>query len=302
MVAGKLFRLIDQRSWDAVRRASDMDEESIDLQLVSPMPELLSHWFPAADAAALARHVNAAIAEMCGSRPRRFIGIGMVPLQDPGRAARQLDEVKSLGLQGVEIGTHINGVPLGDASLDEFYAAAEEAGLAVMIHPLHPAGLERIGGRPELSAAAAFPLETALAATSLLTRGVPTRFPRLRLLISHGGGALPFILPRLRHARSLGGLFEAIFPDDPGRMAQAMFYDTIVYDARCLRFIADTIGTHGLVIGSDYPFSIKQPRPAHFACEALGVPIDFFEANARRLLGPATLIAEGTKATAVGSV
>ena len=201
MVGGKVFRVIDSRSWDAGRRMADMAGDDVDVQVVSPMPELLSHWFPADDADDLSRHINEEISGLCANDPRHFIGIGMVPMQEPKLAVKRMPGLKSLGLRGFEIGTHINGMALGDERLHEVYAAAEAANLAMMIHPLHPAGLDRMAGRPELAAVAAFPLETAFAAVSLMTAGIMERFPRLRIMLSHGGGALPWILPRLRHAR-----------------------------------------------------------------------------------------------------
>lgn len=287
IVGGKVFRTIDSRSWDADRRLQDMRSDDIDVQVVSPMPELLSHWFSADDADALSDHVNHAIAQLCSAHPESFIGIGMAPVQDPALAARRLAGIKALGLRGIEIGTHINGVALGDARMHEVYAAAEEADLAVMIHPLHPSGMERMAGRPELAAVAAFPLETAFAATSLLTHGITERFPNLRILLSHGGGALPWILPRLKHARALGPPLQDLFARDPGEMAKAFYYDTVLYDRLALRFLADQVGEERIVVGSDYPFSIKQDRPAQFAEQALGFSREKFTANAARFLNRA---------------
>jgi len=285
MVGGRLFRAIDSRSWDSARRRDDMAEDGVSMQVVSPMPELLSHWFPTADADDFCKHVNAALAELCAAHSTSFVALGMAPLQDPPLAAKRLHDVKAMGLRGVEIGTHVDGVALGDARLDEFYAAAEETGLAVMVHALHPAAMERIAGRPELAAVAAFPLETAYAATSLLTHGVMTRFPKLKIMLSHGGGALAFILPRLSHARALGGPIATLFPDDPATMARRLFYDTIVYDADALRFLADRVGANRLMIGSDYPFSIMQRQPVRFATQALGTDAEVLAQNAARFLG-----------------
>lgn len=265
MVDGQAFRIIDARSWDPERRLQDMVDDDVDVQVISPMPELLSHWFPAEDADALARHINGEIAAVCAAHPKSFLGIGMVPMQDIPLAVRRLADIKGMGLCGVEIGTHINGIALGDSRLDDFYAAAEAAELCIMTHPLHPAGLERMAGRPELSAVAAFPLETAFAATSLLTHGVTERFPRLRIMLSHGGGALPWILPRMRHAVSLGAPLQSLFVRDPAEMARQFFYDTVLYDPKSLHFLADMVGTENIVVGSDYPFTIKQDRPAQFA-------------------------------------
>jgi aminocarboxymuconate-semialdehyde decarboxylase len=285
MVGGKVFRVIDSRSWDAQRRIEDMSADDVDVQVVSPMPELLSHWFPADDADTLCRHINEGIAELCSSHSTQFIGIGMVPMQDTSLAVRRLEEIKSLGLRGIEIGTHINGIPLGDARLHEIYGAAEQTGLMMMVHPLHPLGLDRMGGRPELAAVAAFPLETAFAAVSLMTNGVTERFPKLRILLSHGGGALPWILPRLRRARAIGPPLDSLFPRDPGEMVKSFYYDTILYDDVALDYLLAKVGKDRLVAGSDYPFTIKQDRPAEFAEQALGIARETFANNARGLLG-----------------
>ena len=285
MVGGKVFRVIDSRSWDASRRIDDMAADDVDVQIVSPMPELLSHWFPADDADAISRHINEGIAELCSADPRRFIGIGMLPMQDPGLAVKRLEELKSQGLRGFEIGTHINGMALGDVQLQEVYAAAEQANLAILVHPLHPAGLERIGGRPELAAVAAFPLETAFAAVSLMTHGVMERFPKLRIMLSHGGGALPSILPRLKHARGIGPPLDSLFARDPAETVKAFYFDSILYDREALDYLLRKVGRDRILVGSDYPFTIKQDRPAEFAERALAMPRQEFTANARRWLG-----------------
>jgi aminocarboxymuconate-semialdehyde decarboxylase len=209
----------------------------------------------------------------------------MLPMQDTGRAVKCLDELISLGLCGFEIGTHINGVALGDARLHDIYAAAEQANLAVMIHPLHPSGLDRMGGRPELAAVAAFPLETALAAVSLMTNGVIQRFPKLRIMLSHGGGALPWILPRLKHAHTIGPPLDSLFGKDPEEIVKTFYFDSILYDKAALEFLANKVGRDQVVVGSDYPFTIKQDRPAEFAEQSLAMPRQSLATNARRWLG-----------------
>ena len=147
-----------------------------------------------------------------------------------------------------------------------------------------PFGLA-LGGRPELAAVAAFPLDTTFAAASLMTHGVLERFPKLRILLSHGGGALSGILPRLQHAYALGPPLQSLFAKDPAKIARSFYYDTILYDCSALQYLADKVAADRLVVGSDYPFTIKQDRPAQFAEQALPLARDAFSANARRLLG-----------------
>jgi len=282
MIGGKLFRRIDARSWDVGKRLSDMVEDGTDMQVLSPMPELLSHWLPPDDAEFLADVINDGIAGMIAQAPRNFAGIGMVCAQDVPRAVRQLQKVKALGFAAIEIGTHINGVALGSETLFPLYEAAEALDLGIFVHPLHPAGLERIGASPEFAATAVFPLETALAAVSLLAAGITERFPRLRVLLSHGGGALSWILPRMDFGWSLG--LKGQIKQPPSKIARQFWYDTILYDAASLSFLADAVGTDHIVVGSDYPFSIRQKQPGAFATTALGCEAVLAD-NAFRFLG-----------------
>jgi aminocarboxymuconate-semialdehyde decarboxylase len=268
IIAGKVFRRIDARSWDVDRRLSDMIDDGTDMQVLSPMPELLSHWLPANDAEYLADLMHEQIAGMVSRAPRNFAGIGMVCAQDVPRAIRQLQEIKTLGFAGIEIGTHINGVALGNDTLLPLYEAAEALDLAIFVHPLHPAGVERIGSGPEFAAIAAFPLETALASVSLLAAGIPERFPRLRILLSHGGGALSWILPRLEVGWSLG--LKGQMKRPPSETARQFWYDTILYDAASLSHLASAVGSDHILVGSDYPFTIMQKQPGAFAAGALG--------------------------------
>jgi aminocarboxymuconate-semialdehyde decarboxylase len=282
MVRGKVFRVIDSRSWNVARRQDDMGADGIDVQVLSPMPELLSHGLPVGEADDLSKIMNEQAARMIASSPGKFRGIGMAPMQDPELAAKRLEEVRALGLLGIEIGTHINGVPLGDERLDPVYAAAEALDLLIFVHPLHPAGLERIGGRREFAAMSAFPLETALATVSMLSARVLHRYPKLRVLLSHGGGAVPWIVPRIDFACSAGSLLKDYLPETAGDTLRRFWYDTITYDSAALIYLSERVGADRLVVGSDYPFTIRQPQPAVFARHALARTD--FAANASALL------------------
>jgi aminocarboxymuconate-semialdehyde decarboxylase len=281
MVRGKIFRKIDSRSWDVSRRLSDMNEDGIAGQVLSPMPELLSHWLPSEEADDLCKIVNEHISTMIGMAPSHFRGIGMVPIQNPELAAKRLEEIRTLGFLGVEIGTHVAGIPLGDARLDPFYAAAEALGLVILVHPLHPAGLERVGHPPELAAIATFPLETALAAASLLGGKVLQRFPGCRFLLSHGGGAACWIAPRIDFALTAIEALRIHLPETASETLKRFWYDTITYDDLALKYLAGRVGSGRLVIGSDYPFAIRQQKPAAFAERSL--PGVDFSANATML-------------------
>lgn len=285
MIDGRVFRQIDSRCWDVERRLGDMRADGVDVHVLSPMPELLSHWFEPEAGEALGDIINDDIARMIAAAPGRFSGIGMVCMQDAARALKQMERIKAAGFRGFEIGTHINGTPLGAQALWPIYEAAEALDLTVFVHPLHPAGVERIGATGEYGAVAAFPLETALAAVSLLAHGVMERHPRLRVLLSHGGGALPWILPRLDQGYGISAAMRKAMTEKPAALARRFWYDTIVYSENALRYMAQEVGEDHIVVGSDYPFSIKQDQPGAFAARALGATSPSLCANAEALLG-----------------
>jgi len=262
IIQGRNYRDIEYACWDATRRTQEMAGMDVGSQVLSPMPELLSYWLPAKPAQILARHINETIAEMVRAGPDCFHGLGMIPLQDLDLAIKELEYVvRSLGLRGVEIATNVNGVPLGHASLEPFFAAAESLGAAVFVHPLRPVGMDRLVGPANLEQVVAFPCETALAVASAITGGLMQRHPRLRIGFSHGGGAFGQVLPRLQLAWSSFAAVKAAVKEEPRAAARHMFYDTLVYDPTALRFLIDSFGLSQLMVGTDYPFAIMDREP-----------------------------------------
>jgi aminocarboxymuconate-semialdehyde decarboxylase len=257
-------------------------------QVLSPMPELLSYWFDPKDTVVLARYVNSYIGEMVARQPQRFLGFGMVPLQDPELAGRELERLRSCGLHGVEIGTNVNGRSIGDRMFDSFFAAAQALQMPVFVHPIRPAGVDRLVGPPSLAQSVGFPVESALTIATLITGGTLERHPRLQLAFSHGGGAFALVLPRLTHMwKTIPSLKESM-PQSPVELARTLFYDTLVYDQCTLRYLVELLGTTQLMLGTDYPFAIHEREPIH-RVEQLGLPEDcaagLIYRNAARFLG-----------------
>jgi aminocarboxymuconate-semialdehyde decarboxylase len=262
MLSGKVYRTVPDTSWDTTRRSADMDRLRVDRQVLSPMPELLSYWLDGEDGAALSRYLNEQIAAMVARAPNRFFGLGTVPLQDVDRAIAELEHLMgALGLAGVEIGTNIDGVVLGDLALEPFFAAAERLGAAIFVHPLRPCGMERLVGPPLLQQVLAFPGETGLAAASLLTSGTFARHPRLRIALSHGGGTLGSLLPRLRHAWQTFPALRDSVDGDPLESARRFWVDSLVYEQTALQQAIERFGRTQVMVGSDYPFAIADADP-----------------------------------------
>ena len=289
MLSGKVYRTVPDTSWDVARRVAGMDAQRVARQVLSPMPELLSYWLAGADGAALCRYLNEQIAAMVAREPGRFFGLGAVPLQDIDRAVAELEHLMGeLGLAGVEIGTNVDGVVLGHPSLAPFFAAAERLGAAIFVHPLRPCGMERLVGPALLQQVLAFPGETGLSAASLITSGTLARHPRLRIALSHGGGTLGALLPRLAHAwRTLPTLKESV-PDDPLQTARAFWVDSLVYEGDSIRRLIERFGESRVVVGSDFPFAIADADPVG-RIRALGLDARLedllFSQNALRWLG-----------------
>ena len=262
MIGGKNFREVSHHCWDTSERLKEMQAEGVNRQVLSPMPELLSYWFDLDDALAMCDHTNRTIGTMVASDPKHFYGLGMVPMQDPERAAREMARLKSdYGLLGIEVGTNINGTPIGDPRFEPVFAAAVEHDLAIFVHALHPAGLERVIGPPAMAALVAFPNENAFAVASLICGGMLTRYPKLRIAFSHGGGGFAMMLPRMMHGWHTMG--EALFEHSPLELARRLYYDTLVYDTPTLKYLIDTFGIEQLLVGTDYPFIIREKSPGN---------------------------------------
>jgi aminocarboxymuconate-semialdehyde decarboxylase len=288
MISGKLYRTVSDGSWSVPRRIEQMSEMRVTRQVLSPMPELLSYWLPLDDAKVLIRYLNEQIAEMLQAAPERFVGLGCVPLQDTDSAIGELQFLKSdLNFPGVEIASHVNGVSIGDARFEPFFAAAERLGAAIFVHALRPAGQERIvGAFPEQ--AVCFPGDVALACASMITGGIASRHPKLRIAFSHGGGTMSILMPRLVHAWNNFPKAKESLQESPATIARRFYYDELVFEPNAVRFLVETFGESQIVVGTDYPFALGDWKPLE-TLKTSGleerVLTGITSANARRFLG-----------------
>ena len=268
MIAGKNFRTVTDQCWSVARRVEDMDAETVGRQVLSPMPKLFSYGFEPGDTLDFCRYVNGVIVEMMQAAPQRFYGLGIVPLQDPELAAKELARIRADGLHGVEIGTNINGKSLGDPSLLPFFQEAERQGVPIFVHAQDPTEPARFSGPPLLGNLIGFPLENLLAATTLITGGVIERCPSLRVLFSHGGGGFAMALPRLDQGwRTM----EQWLPRLPSEYAANFYFDSLLYDRASIELIIAKFGAQRVTVGSDYPFVVREIPPGHHLHEVSGL-------------------------------
>jgi aminocarboxymuconate-semialdehyde decarboxylase len=209
-------------------------------------------------------------------------------LQDPDRAARELKELVTIpGMCGVEIPSSVGGRYLGDEFFLPFWAAAEEAGALVFIHPsTHGFGVPALDGF-YLWNSVGNPLETAVTAAHIAVSGVLERHPRLRVLLAHGGGALPALRGRLRRAHAVRPEARARTREGPDQSLRTFYYDTVTHDQDLLADLVGYAGADHVLLGSDRPFDMGTDRPVDDV-RALGLGDTeqlVLGGNAERLLG-----------------
>jgi aminocarboxymuconate-semialdehyde decarboxylase len=260
----------------------------VDAAVISPSPEEFYYWTAPALGARIAAAQNDGMAEMARAHPDRLIGLATLQMQDPDRAARELERaVAELGLRGAEICTHINGRDLDDPALDPVYAAAERLGVPLLLHPQNWGDMRRLQDH-HLWNLVGFPTETALAAAHLIMGGVFEAHPRLRVILAHGGGYLPYQVGRLDHGYEVRREAKTRLPRRPSEYLGNLYCDSLTHNELSLRFLIDRMGADHVVIGSDYPFHMGDERPVD-TVRALrlspGVEANVLAKNLTELLG-----------------
>lgn len=262
MMDGKFFREIQDNCWDPETRIKECDHHHVDVQVLSTIPVMFSYWAKPFDALDVSKFLNDHIADIVKKYPKKFIGLGTVPLQSPNVAIKELTRcVKDLGLAGVQIGSHVNDWNLDDPNLFPFFQAAEELGAAIFVHPWDMMGKEKMS-KYWLPWLVGMPAETSLAICSMIFGGVFERLPNLRVAFAHGGGSFPATIGRVEHGFNVRPDLCAIDNNVNPRDYLGKFYlDSLVHDPNVLKYLIDLIGANRIALGTDYPFPLGELEP-----------------------------------------
>jgi predicted TIM-barrel fold metal-dependent hydrolase len=258
--------------WSPERALAIMDETGISVAVLSVSSPHVS-FLDTAESISLCRGVNDYAANLSAAHPRRFGACALLPLGDMAASVieyRRADE--ELGLHGVGLPTHVAGHYLGDPYFAPLLEAMNDRGATAFIHPTVPCCFETLGlGLP--GGMMEFTFETTRTAVSLLYSGALKRFPRIRFILPHAGGTLPFLAPRVTMVGSIPILKDRAMPaDEANTLLAKFFYDTALsVNPRQMGCLREFAPLSQIVFGSDFPFADENRlRAAENAFKALG--------------------------------
>lgn len=262
LIDDRFFREIESNCWDPKVRMHDCDHFNVNVQVLSTVPVMFSYWGKPDDIYDLSQILNDHIAGVCRDYPDRFIGLGTLAMQDTKLAIKELERcVNELGLAGIQIGSHVNEYNLDAPELFDIFAAAQDLGAAIFVHPWDMMGQEKMR-KYWLPWLVGMPAETSLAICSMIFGGVFERLPNLKVCFAHGGGSFPGTIGRIGHGFEVRPDLCAIDNDvHPKNYVGKFFIDSLVHDAAALRFVVDIFGANKIMLGSDYPFPLGELSP-----------------------------------------
>jgi aminocarboxymuconate-semialdehyde decarboxylase len=271
---------------DLTPRLAAMDRLGVKVQALS-LTFPMVYWADATLGRRLSQAFNDAAAEAHAAHPDRFVGLAVLPMQDPGSALAELERAARLpGIRGVYMGTGVRDRELDDPAFLPVYERLQSLDLPLFLHPVDLISAPRLSAY-YLGNLVGHPFDTTLAAARLIFGGVLDRLPRLRVCLAHGGGALPYLIGRLdrgwkvrpecRHLRRA-----------PHAYLRRFDYDTITHSADALAYLVARVGAGRVLLGSDYCFSMGSDRPVEVVTRAKGLAAAdrarIVSGNASRLL------------------
>ena len=261
MMDNKFFREVEDNCWDAEARMKESNEHHVDVQVLSTVPVMFSYWAKPQDCLQVSRFLNDHIAEIVDRYPKRFIGLGTLPMQDPELAIQELQRCKEIGLAGVEIGSHVNDWNLNDPNILPVFEACQDLNMSVFIHPWDMMGKNKME-KYWLPWLVGMPAETSLAICSMIFGGVFEKLPKLRVAFAHGGGSFPATVGRVEHGFNVRPDLCAVDnPVNPRDYIGKFWIDSLVHDPSVLDYVVKLMGADRIALGTDYPFPLGELEP-----------------------------------------
>ena len=204
----------------------------------------------------LAQKVNDSFAEIMTEHRGRFTALATLPMNDPSASVVELDRAfKELGFNGVMVYSNINGIALSDQCFWPLYEKANELDAVFYIHPNFPVGVEAMT-EYWLMPLVGFTFDTTLAASKLVFSGVVEKFPRIKWVLAHLGGAIPYLAERLDRGFYAFKECREHISRPPSEYLKDFYYDSVNFDVKALQLAVDFAGADHILAGSDYPHQI----------------------------------------------
>jgi aminocarboxymuconate-semialdehyde decarboxylase len=245
------------------QRLRDMDRMGVDVQAISVSPFQFMYGLDPDLGRRTARATNENLAEIVQKHPTRFVALANVPLQAPDAAADELEYcVKRLGFRGVEIGTNVAGAEVSRGR-DPFWAKVQELDVMVFMHPNGFTHGDRLADHYFINVIGN-PLDSTVAVGYLVFDGVLERFPKLKIVVAHGGGYVAHYPARMDHVWNARADARTVLKKKPRASLAKLYFDTIVFDPEQLRHLVELWGADHVVTGTDYPYDMGWYDPRGF--------------------------------------
>ncbi|MFQ5824365.1 MAG: amidohydrolase family protein [bacterium] len=240
-------------------------------------------------AVVLAQLINDEFAKIKADRSDRFTALATLPLNNPVASTKEFERATAeLGFKGFMVFSNVNGIALSDERYWPLYERANELEVVLYIHPIYPVGVEAMT-EFWLMPLVGFTFDTTLAAAKLVFSGVVERFPKIRWVLAHLGGAIPYLAERLDRGYYAFEECRKNINQPPSEYLKDFYYDTVNFDVKALGLAVDFAGVEHLVAGSDYPHQIGSLEKMIESIGGLNLTAEAKEGilggNASRLLG-----------------
>jgi len=256
MKGGEFFREIKPNCWDPELRIEEYAGFGTQVQVVCTIPVMFSYWAKPSHCLELSQFLNDDLADLVARFPKNYIGLGTIPMQDTELAIQELRRCKEIGLVGVQIGSNINDLNLDKEQFHPIYEAAEDLGMAVLVHPWEMMGFDSMR-KYWLPWLVGMPAETSRAICSMIFGGIFEKYPKLRVNFAHAGGSFLPTIGRVEHGFNCRPDLVAIDNNVPPSDYLGKFWvDCITHDEKMLHFVLDSVGSKRVTLGSDYPFPL----------------------------------------------